>query len=182
MNLKFFRQWNWWIFSLFAHLQFHSPIATLNFRRHVDVAFLVFYLTLYEENEFHRENISIFPYEICFLSESLSFNSLNCCALSGLEKKLTRLNILFCIIGIGIRLKNGQLGNLARHSWGTAEAQLGHKTVNSRAQLGHSRGTAGAQLGHKVTWGTVWAQLRQTWGKLGAQLGHNLRTEEWKVS
>ena len=31
-----------------------------------------------------------------------------------------------------------QFANLARHSWGTVEAQLGHKIENSRAQLGHS--------------------------------------------
>ena len=66
--------------------------------------------------------------------------------------------------------------NLARHSW----AQLRHKIENSRAQLGHSRGTAGAQLGKKGylehSWGTV--KLKA----VGVQLGHNLRTDERKVS
>ena len=68
-----------------------------------------------------------------------------------------------------------QFGNLARHSWGTVEAQLGHswgtksKTLGhswgtAGAQLGHSWGTVGAQLGHKATWGTVGTQLRYIWG------------------
>ena len=54
-----------------------------------------------------------------------------------------------------------QLGNLAKHSWGTAGAQLRHSWGTKLKTLGHSRGTAGAQLGHKVTWGIVGAQLRQ---------------------
>ena len=36
-----------------------------------------------------------------------------------------------------------EFGSLARHSWGTVEAQLGHKIENSRAQLGHSLSTVG---------------------------------------
>ena len=68
-----------------------------------------------------------------------------------------------------------QFGNLSRYSWGTVEAQLGHKIENSRAQLGHSRVTARAQLGQKITWGTVKAQLghnrgKTIWGTAGTQL------------
>ena len=48
------------------------------------------------------------------------------------------------------------LGNQARHSWGTVEAQLGRKIENSLAQLGH-----------KVTWGTVEAK------PVGAHLGRS---------
>ena len=51
-----------------------------------------------------------------------------------------------------LKQKNdGQFGNLARHSWGTAEAQLGHSWGTKSKTLGHSWGTAGAQLGH--SWG-----------------------------
>ena len=58
-----------------------------------------------------------------------------------------------------------QLGSLARH-----------KMENSRAQLGHSRGIKllGAQLEH--SWSTVEAKT------VGAQWGHNIRTDERKVS
>ena len=41
-----------------------------------------------------------------------------------------------------------QFGNLARHSWGTVGAQLGHKIV-----------FPGAQLGQKVNWGTLGAHF-----------------------
>ena len=61
-----------------------------------------------------------------------------------------------------------QFGNLARHSWGTGEAQLGHKIENSRAHLGHSWGIKllGAQLGH--SWGTFGAHvsLGHSWGRV----------------
>ena len=60
-------------------------------------------------------------------------------------------------------MKSRQFGNVARHSWGTIEAQLQRKFENSRAYWSAVR----AQLGHKVTWGTVEAQLRQK------QLEHN---------
>ena len=55
-----------------------------------------------------------------------------------------------------------QFGNLARHSWGTVEAQLGHSWGTKSKTLGHSWGTVGAQLGH--SWGIK---------LLGAQLGHS---------
>ena len=38
----------------------------------------------------------------------------------------------------------GQLGNLARHSWGTVGAQLRHSWGTKLKTFGHSWGTAGA--------------------------------------
>ena len=52
-----------------------------------------------------------------------------------------------------------QFGNLARHSWGTVVAQLGHKIVFPGAHLGHSWGKKllGAHLG-QMQLGTVEAK------------------------
>ena len=61
-----------------------------------------------------------------------------------------------------IMKKFGQLGNLARHSWGTVGAQLRHSWGTKLKTFGHSWGTVGAQLGH--SWGIK---------LLGAQLGHS---------
>ena len=62
-----------------------------------------------------------------------------------------------------------QFGNLARHSWDTVSAQLGHKIENSRAQSGHkvTRGTVeakpvGAHSGHTSSLDTDGAQLGHT--------------------
>ena len=81
---------------------------------------------------------------------------------------LIRRGVITITISV-VAKKKRQFGNLARHSWGTVEAQLGHSWGTKLKSLGHSWGTVGAQLGHswghEVTWSTVEAQLGHSWGK-----------------